>query len=140
MDKEDNWQAYLFSAQGERLSDKPMSLMPQVVWWDADELREITMGSRIFKYEGDILMDNFNKGERDMLFVGDIIGDWREEIIVSLPGEIRIYSTTIPANTRKVCLMQDHQYRMDVASASVGYNTSPQLGLQKNSKKKYSKE
>ena len=29
--------------------------------------------------------------------VADVLGDWREEIITSVPGELRIYSTTIPA-------------------------------------------
>ena len=63
--------------------------------------------------------------------VGDIIGDWREEIITSLPGELRIYTTNIPASNRKVCLAQDHQYRMGMADASSGYYYPPQLGLKR---------
>ena len=55
----------------------------------------------------------------------DILGDWREEIIVSIEGELRIYTTTIPAIDRRVCLMQDPIYRLDVAHLSMGYAQPP---------------
>ena len=45
----------------------------------------------------------------------DILGDWREELITVLPGELRIYTTTIPASDRCICLMQDPVYRAEVA-------------------------
>ena len=61
--------------------------------------------------------------------VGDITGDWREEIITSVGGELRIYSTNIPANSRKVCLMQNHLYRMAVADSTMGYYNAPQVGF-----------
>ena len=119
-------QYFLYSAKGERLSDKNMgSLAPRPLWWDADELKEINIGKNLFKYKGDTLLTVEGK----VLFVGDIIGDWREEIVTSLPGEIRVYSTNIPASNKKVCLMQDHQYRMGVAAYSVGYMYPAQLGL-----------
>ena len=35
--------------------------------------------------------------------VADIAGDWREEIVTFIDGELRIYSTTIPAADRRVC-------------------------------------
>ena len=35
--------------------------------------------------------------EGSMVAVVDLLGDWREEIITSVPGELRIYVTTIPA-------------------------------------------
>lgn len=60
--------------------------------------------------------------------VADIIGDWREEIITVLPGELRIYTTTIPAKDRRVCLMQDPVYRAEVAHRSMGYEQSPVTG------------
>ena len=64
--------------------------------------------------------------------VADIIGDWREEIITSLPGELRIYSTNIPALNRKVCLIQNRQYRLGIANSTMGYFYPPQLGIDKN--------
>ena len=48
-----------------------------------------------------------------------------EEIIVSVPGEIRIYATNIPAENRRVTLMHDPIYRMDVALYSSGYAQPP---------------
>lgn len=61
--------------------------------------------------------------------VADILGDWREEIIATVGGELRIYSTTIPAKDRQVCLMQDPIYRLDVATASQGYFQIPGLAV-----------
>jgi hypothetical protein len=59
--------------------------------------------------------------------IADVMGDWREEIIVSLPGELRIYTTTIPTARRRPALMQDPIYRKDVALQSMGYFYPPQL-------------
>lgn len=74
------------------------------------------IGSELGKIEGNIVA------------IADCLGDWREEIIVSLLGEIRIYSTTIPAATRRVCLVQDRQYRTSVARQTMGYLYPPILG------------
>jgi rhamnogalacturonan endolyase len=117
---------FLYTAQGKRLSDKDLwGLSPRAVWWDADEQKEICHRGRVLEYtgeEGQII-------EGKVLIVADIIGDWREEIVTSLPGELRIYSTNIPANSRKVCLMQNHLYRMAVADSSMGYYNAPQVGF-----------
>ena len=59
--------------------------------------------------------------------MADVLGDWREEIITSVPGELRIYTTTIPAADRRACLMQDPIYRIDVALAAMGYYQVPML-------------
>lgn len=60
--------------------------------------------------------------------LADCLGDWREELITVVPGELHIYSTTIPATTRRVCLMQDRLYRTDVTMQSMGYFYPPQPG------------
>jgi len=44
-----------------------------------------------------------------------------------VPGELRIYSTTIPAMDRRCCLMQDRVYRACVRMLSMGYAVSPTL-------------
>jgi hypothetical protein len=41
---------------------------------------------------------------------------------------MRIYTTTIPATTRRVCLMQDRLYRMGVVRYGTGYPCPPQEG------------
>lgn len=59
--------------------------------------------------------------------VADILGDWREEIVTFTNGELRIYSTTIPARDRRACLMQDPIYRHSVCFRSMGYAHVPQV-------------
>ncbi|MEI7422295.1 MAG: hypothetical protein WCK18_09375 [Prolixibacteraceae bacterium] len=121
-------QYFLYSAGGKRLSDKDMgSLSPRPLWWDADDLKELNINDNLLKYKGDTLL----KIQGKVVMLADIIGDWREEIVTSLPGELRIYSTNIPASSRKVCLMQNRQYRLGAANASMGYFYPPQLGLEK---------
>jgi hypothetical protein len=63
--------------------------------------------------------------EGDIMMIADIYGDWREELITVLPGELRIYSTTLPAEDRRKTLMQDPIYRNNVAHRSMGYAQSP---------------
>jgi rhamnogalacturonan endolyase len=121
-------QFFLYNASGKRLSDKDMgSLTPRPVWWDADDLKELNIESLLLKYKGDTIM----KIEGKVVMVADLIGDWREEIVTSMPGELRIYSTNIPAGTRKVCLMQNRQYRLGTANSTMGYFYPPQLGTSK---------
>ena len=76
----------------------------------------------IWKWKGEILTENI-KG--DILLMADMEGDWREELITALPGELRIYRTDIPATDRRVTLMQDALYRSYVAHRSMGYPQAP---------------
>ena len=117
---------FLYSAGGERLSDKNMgSLSPRPVWWDDDEIKELILGNKLLKYKGDTLLQIEGK----ILMVGDILGDWREEIVTGLPGELRIYSTTIPSNESRITLVQDRQYRLGVSRSTMGYYYPPQLSM-----------
>ena len=95
------------------------------MWWDADEQKEICHENKIIEFNGEEKL----KLEGRILIVADILGDWREEIVTSLPGELRIYSTSTLADSKKVCLMQNHLYRMAVADASMGYYNAPQVGF-----------
>jgi rhamnogalacturonan endolyase len=65
--------------------------------------------------------------EGRIVAIADVIGDWREELIVSLPGELRIYTTTIPTSRRRGALMEDPLYRKDVALQAMGYLYPAQL-------------
>jgi rhamnogalacturonan endolyase len=117
---------FLYNAKGVRLSDQNLwGLAPRAVWWDADEQKEICYKNRVIEYNGTEKLTIEGK----VLIVADIIGDWREEIVTSLPGELRIYSTNILADNKHVCLMQNHLYRMAVADASMGYYNAPQVGF-----------
>lgn len=96
----------------------------RTVYWDADPQRELIQGAAIRKFRGPALAP---KIEGAFVAVADILGDWREEIITTLPGEMRIYTTTLPAADRRPCLMQDPLYRMNVVMAAMGYYQCPML-------------
>ncbi len=101
-------------------------------WWDADLLRETFVRAPkadgrgfsvgIGKWQGDIITEDI---QGSVLMIADLYGDWREEIVTSLPGEIRIYTTGIPARDRRVTLMQDPIYRNYIAHRSMGYPQAP---------------
>jgi rhamnogalacturonan endolyase len=59
------------------------------------------------------------------------LGDWREEVIWRTTDnqELRIYTTTIPANRRFTTLLHDPIYRLSVAWQNVAYNQPPQTGF-----------
>lgn len=116
--EKDGSQYWLYSAKGERIGkDKIDGLSPRAAHWDADPQKEIVVDKVLRRYKG----REYRKIEGDIVNIADCIGDWREEIITSLPGELRIYTTTLPADSRRVCPMQDRLYRLDVAVASMGY-------------------
>ncbi len=115
---------WLYTAAGKRIGDRDIGgLAPRAVWWDADAQKEIIRKGKVGRLEG----RTYEPIEGNVVTIADCLGDWREEVIASLPGEIRIYTTTIPATTRRPCLMQDRLYRLDVAMASMGYFYPPQL-------------
>ncbi|NQT13145.1 MAG: silent information regulator protein Sir2, partial [Planctomycetes bacterium] len=115
--------ARLRTAQGEVISEENLGgFSPRTVYWDADPQRELFRSHRISKYGGPEIPPRIEGG---LAAVADILGDWREEIIASVPGELRIYTTTIPATDRRACLMQDPIHRMNVAHAAMGYFQVP---------------
>jgi rhamnogalacturonan endolyase len=128
---------YMFSAKGDIIgSNDDVPPCRDWIFWDADLLREYIAPSdkiagtpsfqmrknAIIKYKGDTLLTGI---QGMVLMIADLYGDWREELVTSVPGELRIYSTSIPANDRRVCLMRDHLYRSDVVHRSMGYMQSP---------------
>ena len=58
---------------------------------------------------------------------GDILGDWREEVIWPTSGDtaLRIYSTPIATNIRIPTLLHDLQYREALAWQNTAYNQPP---------------
>ncbi|MCX7817769.1 MAG: hypothetical protein N2652_00905 [Kiritimatiellae bacterium] len=94
------------------------------VWWDADLQRELVVGRSVQDHDGTMYAVSW-QGEEVM--IADILGDWREEIIVSEPGWLRVYSTSVPAFDRRLALMLNPLYRLDVAMASMGYTLAAGL-------------
>lgn len=130
---------YLLTAGGKKLdvSKDDIPGCRNWVWWDADLLRETIKGDdnrwgagsssggrmqSVWKWKGETLTPGI---EGDIVMIADMDGDWREELITALPGEIRIYRTHIPAADKRVCLMQDPLYRSYISHRSMGYPQSP---------------
>jgi hypothetical protein len=114
---------YFFSSKGQPIAG-PVPPQSELVWWDADPLREIYTQGVISKWKGATL----GRTGGSVQHVADILGDWREEIVTIAAGELRIYSTTIRAAGRRVSLMQDPLYRNDVTHRSMGYPHVPMTG------------
>jgi rhamnogalacturonan endolyase len=107
------------------------------IWWDGDLLREILNSNQITKWD-------WENGEMTRIFVaeecqsnngtkstpalsGDILGDWREELMERTADntELRIFVSTIPTEHRMYTLMHDIQYREAIAWQNVAYNQPP---------------
>lgn len=111
------------------------------IWWDGDLLRELLDHESVTKYnykekKAEMVQHfdgvQFNNGTKsNPCLSADILGDWREEVIVRdrKSDELRIYVTTIPTDYRLDCLMQDIPYRLSVATENVGYNQPPETGF-----------
>ena len=145
----------LRDAQGHDIGSHPREV-DWCIWWDGDPLRELLApgrdwggtrrgasgsrrplaspaATRISKW-------NWKTGRSEPLFqceatgvprgpalLGDIAGDWREEMLLVAPGggALRLYTTTIPTTHRLVTLLHDPQYRLGLAWQNVVYNKPP---------------
>ena len=124
--------------------------MNSAVWWDGDLLRELLDRNSIQKWNWkeskvDMVKDfraegcTFNNGtKQNPCLSADILGDWREEVIVRdmESTELRIYSTVIPTQYRFPSFMFDVPYRESVAAQNVSYNQPPEPGFYFGSDKK----
>ncbi|WP_277714049.1 GDSL-type esterase/lipase family protein [Paenibacillus mucilaginosus] len=98
--------------------------VPVVYKWDYQNKKL----NEIFRAEG-ALTNNSTKG--NPAIQADILGDWREEILLRSEDstEYRLYSTTIPTAYRIPALMQDPVYRLGAAWQNAGYNQPPHTGF-----------
>ena len=127
-----------FAADGTRIGDRPTDLPANfAVWWDGDLLRELLDQNFIAKWNwetqsADRLLTaheciSSNGTKATPILSGDILGDWREEVIWRTRdgSALHIYTSTIPTNYRMVTLAQDPQYRCALAWQNVAYNQPP---------------
>jgi rhamnogalacturonan endolyase len=122
----------LYSATtGAKVGNAPSSIN-FLIWWDADETRELEDGTTVSKYGGSSLLNcsqcSSNNGTKSTpTLVADVLGDWREEVIwkVSNSSALRIYTTTDVTTRRIHTLMHDPQYRVAISWQNVAYNQPP---------------
>lgn len=118
------------------------------LWWDGDLNRELLDGSGVtgkerigitkwngdgidelhLPREADLAANNWTKGNPCLQV--DMVGDWREELLVRTKDnkEIRLYVTPFNTKYRFYTLLSDHMYRLSAAIQNVGYNQPTQLG------------
>ena len=110
------------------------------IYWDGDLCEETfnysngknTAGG-IYKYSKGLIAtltgsmtNNDTKGTP--CFQGDILGDWREEVIMrTAANNIRIYTTNIETPWRNYTLWHDTQYRQAMVWQMCGYNQPPHV-------------
>ncbi|GIF22579.1 hypothetical protein BJ973_002902 [Actinoplanes tereljensis] len=123
------------SPSGAVVSSRKPSSTNFVVWWDGDATRELLDGTHIDKYgtsadtrlltAADVHSNNSTKSTPSLS--GDLLGDWREEVIwpTTANNALRIYSTPTPTDRRIVTLLHDVQYREAIAWQNTAYNQPP---------------
>ncbi|KAF9878872.1 fg-gap repeat family protein [Colletotrichum karsti] len=119
----------VYNAKENKLTESDTSLAPwphMGIFWDGDELMELFNDGKIEKW-------NWNTSAVDRIlrvsqagyggstygvnpqFLGDILGDWREEVIVTnsgtAPDELLIFTTDKPSNIRLYTLPHNPAYR-----------------------------
>ena len=112
------------------------------IYWDGDLLDEILDGTVIDKWNGNgttRLLTGYNyesasanNGTKNTPNLSaDILGDWREELILRTSDNtaLVIFTTTTETNFRMYTLMHDPQYRLSIAWQNVAYNQPPHLGF-----------
>jgi len=109
------------------------------IWWDGDDQRELLDGDKLDKYGTGRLVTLYNIAsatycngtKRNPNLQADILGDWREEVILHSSDNTKliIFTTTTPTTRRMYTLMHDKMYRLGVAWQNVGYNQPPDLSF-----------
>ena len=66
-----------------------------------------------------------NSSKNNPCFLGDIIGDWREEIVTRTEDKLIIQISSYPSPWGITSLWYDHVYRNGMTWQSVGYNQPP---------------
>lgn len=116
------------------------------IYWDGDLQDELLDGTKIDKWNGNGTTRLYIKGKNPYDYgsssscngtkatpnlQADILGDWREEIILwntTDAATLNVFTTAEPTNFRVPTLMHDHTYRMGIAWQNVAYNQPPHLG------------
>ncbi len=127
----------LYNIKGMVVADAHPRQTNFTTFWDGDTGSELLDGNKIFKWnwkssQSDVLMEctgcMSNNGTKSTpALSGDILGDWREELVERTADNtaLHIYSTNIPTEVGMTTLVQDSQYRLALAWQNTAYNQPP---------------
>ena len=108
------------------------------VYWDGDLLDELLDNVTISKWNSSTAKSttllsmtgsSCNSTKATPNLSGDILGDWREEVILHDDSHLYLYTTTIPTSHRMYTLMHDPVYRLGMSWQNTAYNQPPHLGF-----------
>ena len=111
------------------------------VWWDGDLLRELldheTVSKFDWKEQKTIPLIRFegcqfnNSTKSNPCLQADVIGDWREEVLVRTRDNqhLRLYVSTLPTQYRFHTFLEDPVYRLSIVYQNVAYNQPTQPGF-----------
>jgi hypothetical protein len=121
--------------KGTVVSSRKPSSTNFLSWWDGDPVRELLDATHIDKYgttadtrlltASGVHSNNTTKATPSLS--GDLLGDWREEVVWPTTDNtaLRIYSTPYQTSTRITTLLHDTQYRTALAWQNTAYNQPP---------------
>lgn len=115
------------------------------IYWDGDLCSEHFDGNRINKWSDyEAADENGNLGafgrlwnisgiaynnstKKNPCLQADLLGDWREELILRTNDNsaLRVFTSLAPSDYRFTTLMHDSQYRCAIAWQNTGYNQPP---------------
>lgn len=111
------------------------------VWWDGDLLRELLDKNRVSKYDWEVKVckplvtfegcASNNGTKANPALQGDIVGDWREEVLLRTEDNtaLRLYVSPIATDYRFHTFLEDPVYRISIATQNVAYNQPTQPGF-----------
>lgn len=140
---------FVYDCKGEKTGQTRSGSMYEGVWWDGTLQREwlnspggsgwgtnmmITkvLGDRLVEFSQESNWQAEGGTGTRPAFMGDIAGDWREEIILAKQNADQStglvgYTTAMPTNYSIYCLQQDPHYRGDCTTR--GYYQHPNTGF-----------
>ena len=140
---------YVYTCKGEKTGQTRSGSMFEGCWWDGDLQREWlnspggsgwgtnlmvskVLGDRLAEFSQESNWATHAATGTRPAFMGDIIGDWREEVILAKQNDdgctgLTGYTTAMPTNYSIYCLQQDPHYRGDCTTR--GYYQHPNTGF-----------
>lgn len=108
------------------------------IWFDGTLSRQTFTGTKIDSRRGGRVftvyrfdVSDINGSKENPSFYGDILGDWREELIypdATKTKDLKIFTSWIPTDHMIPWLMTDHVYEMSALNQNIGYNQPTHTG------------
>lgn len=140
---------FVYDCKGEKTGQTRTGSMYEGCWWDGDLQREWlnspggsgwgtnlmvskVLGDRLAEFSQESNWASHAATGTRPAFMGDIIGDWREEVLLAKQDDnictgLIGYTTAMPTNYSIYCLQQDPHYRGDCTTR--GYYQHPNTGF-----------